>query len=104
MTEQDWINRPADVQYLLDSGLLFEINRQIMHPCGLALSVKKNDADGAMSLQIKDSRLEPERLHFDKETYRIACEKWNKFKRSFVWPQMDKRAKKLGWSCQTYTP
>lgn len=33
-------------QYLLDTGLLFEINRKVLHPFGLALSVTTDDTTG----------------------------------------------------------
>jgi hypothetical protein len=33
----------AAAKYLLDTGLLFEINRTVLHPLGLALSVECDD-------------------------------------------------------------
>lgn len=44
-------------KFLVESGLLFEINRKVMHPRGLALEVKQND-DGTivMSQELQDWR------------------------------------------------
>lgn len=38
----------VDPRMLLDTGLLFEINRTVLHPVGLALGV--NNQDGSVSL------------------------------------------------------
>lgn len=44
------INAADAAQLLLDSGLLGEINRVILHPRGLALSVQVDDNDRVVSV------------------------------------------------------
>lgn len=59
--------------FLVDSGLLFEINRRILHPLGLALSVEvpdENEADSTAekcSTSVLDYRADPEGLIFEDE-------------------------------------
>ncbi len=97
--EEAWASKPADVKFLLDSGLLFEINRQVLHPLGLALTAK---LDG--SLQIKDSRAKPELLLFSQELLRSCRLKFKQFMAAYGNKQMDRRAKLLGQSCQWVPP
>jgi hypothetical protein len=92
---ESWLQRPANAQFLIDSGLLFEINRTILHLVGLALTVNK---EGVIS--IKDSRSMPENLKLSKEVMVAAQKKWYEFTRNFAWKQMDRRANKLGWVVQ----
>jgi hypothetical protein len=63
------INNPN--QFLVDSGLLFEINRTVLHPIGLALAVQideqKDDNQG--TIEIIDVRDDPEGMIFTEESY-----------------------------------
>lgn len=94
-----WKDRTIDPQFLIDSGLLFEINRTILHPVGLALTIKK-DEQGKQAISIKDNREAPEQLIFGKDL-RDACKaKLSKFMQEFGNAQIDKRIKRLGWACQ----
>jgi hypothetical protein len=96
---ESWNQREVNPQFLIDSGLLFEINRTVLHPLGLALTVKK-DEQGKQALTVKDSRAAPEQLVFSKEL-RDACKvKLSKFMAEFGNKQIDKRTKALGWACQ----
>ena len=98
---EEWKTKKADAAYLLESGLLFEINRSIMHPVGLAMVVSK-DEKGNFILVIKDGRLEPENLKFNKEVYQRGNDKLIRFMRDFGHGQMERRSKKLGWSSQSW--
>jgi hypothetical protein len=51
------MKRLPAAQFLRESGLLFEINRKVLHPLGLALEIKLND-DGSyeMSQALQDWR------------------------------------------------
>jgi len=50
----------------MDSGLLQEVNREFLHPLGLALSLKINKSTGAVKFQgIWDARHDPEGIIFN---------------------------------------
>ena len=100
---QQWLEKPADIQFLLDSGLLFVINREVLHPLGLALIAKK-DEQGKVGLAVKDGREKPEELLFANPV-RDACQlKLRQFMKAFGHTQMHKRRKALGWACQWVPP
>lgn len=101
--QNNWENRPADIPFLIDSGLLFEINRQLTHPFGIAIVARK-DEQGKMVLDVKDYRNAPEEALFKKET-RDACRaKYKKFMKEFGNSQLDKRVSKLGHATQWVSP
>lgn len=55
-------------QFLRESGLLFKINRDVLHPLGLALAVEQDDAGNLrMSDVILDYRTDGG-IYFDKES------------------------------------
>ena len=63
-------------QLLLDSGLLGEINRVILHPRGLALSVQVDDNDRAVGFAgLLDYRDDPSGIWFDAEFRRELAAK-----------------------------
>lgn len=96
---QEWLNRPVDAQFLIDSGLLFEINRQFTHLFGIAIVVTKNK-----QLDVKDYRKNPEEAIFQ-EDVRNACRlKYKKFMKEFGNSQIDRRAAKLGVATQWVPP
>jgi len=56
-----------DAKEFLDGGLLFAVNREVLHPLGLALEVVIED-DGETHLGgIWDYRDDPEGILFDEE-------------------------------------
>lgn len=102
--QQNWKEKKLDPIFLLDSGLLFEINRQFLHPLGLALTIRKS-SNGDLEIGIKDGRLIPDEMIFTPETYETGCAKIKDFLENFGYAQMRKREEKLGWSIQSnYLP
>lgn len=97
----NWREREIDAAYLLDSGILFEINRSLLHQIGMALTVKK-DENGKLVFNIKDCRETPEQLTFDKETYERGHNKLRAYMREYGYSQLDRRSKLLGWSSQSW--
>jgi len=84
-------------QFLLDSGLLFILNHQILHPFGLAMEIKFND-DGTKTLGgIWDYRKEKEGLLFDDETMEIGMAKYIKFLEEFGYKKLEERNEVLGF-------
>jgi hypothetical protein len=98
---EDWKNRPVDAAYLMDSGLLFEINRQILHMFGISFAVKKDDKNNLI-LVIKDNRNSPEEVIFSKEVYERGHRKLLRFMKQFGWSQMKRRSRLLGWTGQSW--
>jgi len=101
MAEQtkDWSTAPLDIDWVVNSGLLFHINHTILHLLGVALTVRV-DAKGNKSWGFKDNRANPEELVFDKNQIAISKPKLEDFLASYGHSQMSRREKKLGWACQ----
>lgn len=97
----EWMQKPLDIQYLLDSGLLFEINRSILHMLGIALTVKKNE-EGELRLELKDSRLRPDELIFSEEIFEQGKAKREAFMKNFGYEQIRVRQKVYGSGCQGF--
>ncbi len=92
---KSWASRKADGQFLIDSGLLFEINHQVLHLVGLSLGVSKEG-----NISVMDARGTPDKLVYSAETILKANQKLQNFMREFGDYQIDKRRDKLGWSLQ----
>jgi hypothetical protein len=90
-----------DAQFLIDSGLLFEINRTIMHPLGMALGFKQEEGK-ELKVVIRDCRPAPEQTVFSDEVYKAGVRKLRKFMRAFGDNQLRQRYQKLGWGVQSY--
>lgn len=99
----DWASCPLDASYLVDSGLLFEINRLFLHPFGIGLTVKQNE-QGKGVIGLKDSRPEPGDLVFGKEALEENRRKFVRFLRAYGSKQMSRRERKLGVTCQHVEP
>jgi hypothetical protein len=83
-------------QFLVDSGLLYIINREILHPVGLALTVTNNGA-----ILLKSALDNPEIMVFNRETVIAGYAKFKKFMASLGNQNMDIRKEKLGWTTQS---
>ncbi len=66
-------------KFLRESGLLFKINRDVLHPLGLALAIDQHD-DGTftMSQELLDYRDEGG-VYFDKESVERGEERLRNF-------------------------
>jgi hypothetical protein len=61
--------------FLAETGLLFEINRAVLHPLGLALEVVVED-DGQMRIGgLWDQQGEPGGIVFDEESFQDGARK-----------------------------
>ena len=84
------------LEFLLDSGLLFEINRSILHPLGMALSVKVID-DKYVFSGVCDNREDPEGMCFDEDVLREGTRKYKEYMNKRGYEQQNKRYDKLGY-------
>jgi hypothetical protein len=82
-------------QFLIDSGLLYMINREILHPVGLALSITSNG-----TILLKSALDNPAIMVFNRETVITGYAKFKKFMKTLGNRQMDIRKDKLGWTTQ----
>jgi hypothetical protein len=104
-----YVRDPAS--FLVDSGLLFEINRRILHPLGLAIAVDvpakgTPEANKDTSpMRVLDVRDDPEGFCFDDETYTQGKAKLVAFlnKLQFQKKLMARRAS-LGYVVQSIPP
>lgn len=96
---RDWAKDEVDAKFLADSGLLFELNRTVLHLVGVALTVKL-DAKGNHTLSFKDGRAAPHEVKFDAATIEMGRMKLEKFMAEFGHRQMDRRTAKMGSATQ----
>jgi hypothetical protein len=87
---------------LLDTGLLFQINKDILHPLGLALSVNIDDKTGekTLSQDLWDCRDDVDGLIYTDETFKDGSEKLEKFYTEVGLDKLEKRREKLGYIVQ----
>lgn len=88
------------VKELRDSGLLFEVNRRVLHPLGLALSVAVDDEDVSFG-PIWDGRDDPEGFAFDEELFASGKHKLRRYMQERGQAALDERKKRLGFVEQT---
>jgi hypothetical protein len=94
-----WQDKKLDAKFLLDSGLLFEINRTTLHLLGISLVVRKSE-DGKFFLALKDNRRSPEQTTFNNESFAVGKSKLAKFMDEFGNEQLNRRRNILGWAFQ----
>ena len=88
------------LEFLLETGLLFEINRKILHPLGLALSLYLNDKGEVFDMEILDMRDDEEGVRYSDDTYAIGCDKFFKYMEAHGKKAIHGRFKKLGYILQ----
>lgn len=93
--KEDWSKKKLDAKYLADSGLLFEINRSVLHVVGVSLAFDQNG-----NVVLKDHRAEPEKAVLDPGVYQLGLDKLTSFLREYGDNQMERRQNKLGWAYQ----
>lgn len=87
-------------QFLIENGLLFEINRKILHPLGLALEIEIND-DGKIDFgDLWDCREDPEGILFTSDAFEVGKEKYAKYLEEKGDSNLKSRIEKLGFTIQ----
>lgn len=85
-------------KFLMDTGLLFEINRKVLHPFGLALAVNVDDErDIITKFEIIDHRDDLEGIVYSEEAYFVGKEKFDKFMKEFGEKRLQTRKSALGY-------
>jgi hypothetical protein len=88
-------------RFLLDNGLIFEINRKVLHPLGLALVIdvdpedhRKLVIDGVYETE------DTEGFIFDSEAYKEGQAKYDKFLEEGGHYRINARIEKFGYVVQ----
>lgn len=100
MSEEKYIKDP--VRYLRETGLLFEINRLVLHPYGVALSViPSEDKDKEVGeILLWDGREDKEGILYGAEAFVEANEKFHKFYESEGRKKHEEREQEVGFIIQ----
>jgi hypothetical protein len=85
-------------KFLVDNGLIFEINRKVLHPLGLAIVV---DVDRSNKRKLAITGLaeteDEEGFLYDEETFTIGSEKYHRFLDQGGQERLDARKAKYGF-------
>lgn len=91
-------SKKSFTKFLLDNGLIFEINRRVLHPFGLALVV---DIDKDNRRQLAITALaetdDPEGFIYDSESFVVGLEKFENFLKKSGQVRLDSRKDKFGF-------
>jgi hypothetical protein len=98
MSDVKFVKNPF--QFLVDTGLLFEINRRVLHPYGLALAIapKDNEEEGTFSLW--DCRDDAEGILFAPEAFTNGQVKLEKFLQEQGNALLERRKNEIGFIVQ----
>lgn len=87
-------------EFLLEKGLIFEINRKVLHPLGLALEVIEDD-DGKVAIGgLWDCRDDPEGIIFTPDSWEEGKRKIDKYMEDYGNRALETRQEKVGFVIQ----
>jgi hypothetical protein len=68
------------VKFMVDNGLIFEINRRVLHPLGLAMiaDIDRNNRK-QLSIAALEETDDEEGFLYDGESFNVGMEKYQKF-------------------------
>jgi hypothetical protein len=95
---QPSVEHPA--RFLVDHGILFELNRQVLHPLGLELHFDVRDDGGLAGIELLDNRASPEPIYFSPEAFEEGRQKYERYLADAGRRNMQKR-RQLGVLIQT---
>lgn len=88
------------VQFLRDQGILFEMNRQVLHPLGLELNFVLNDEGRITAIDLHDNRESPHPISFTPEAFQAGRAAYEGYLEAHGRKNMQKR-RKIGMMIQT---
>lgn len=77
MSNDSTIDRPAD--FMEENGLLFEINRQVLHPLGLQLHLTRSEDGARARLELVDNRASPEPIFFSAADFEEGRSRYERY-------------------------
>jgi len=88
-------------KFLLDNGLLFEINRKVLHPLGLALEIQMEDDGSNVTFgRIWDERKDQEGIIFAEDSLEDGANKLHGYMHQQGIVALAHRQEKLGYIIQ----
>ena len=87
-------------KFLVENGLLFKINHEILHPLGLTLAIILNDTNETVGIRIWDERSDPEGVTFVDDTLSTGAKKLNDYMETIGNQTIDSRINHLGYTVQ----
>lgn len=93
------------VQFLVDNGVLFEMNRQVLHPLGLELQFQLDDEGRLTAIDLHDNRDSLNPISFAPEDFEAGRKRYESYLAEHGRRNMQKR-RKIGMVIQTgpHTP
>ncbi len=88
------------VEFLIDNGILFEINRQILHPLGMQLEIELDESGSVQDLDLLDNRASDEPIYFSAEEYNEGRQRYENYMDSAGRRNIQKR-RRMGLVIQT---
>lgn len=89
------------VRYLIDNGLLFEINRKVLNPLGLALAAEQNPDNAKwLNLHLYET-MDDDGIVYDEESFEFNKSKYDEYLRREGQAKILLREKLLGFIEQT---
>lgn len=98
MSEVKRIDNPW--KFLRETGLMFEINRTILHPLGMALELSVDDEGDEYLSGIWDYRDDPEGLAYAEEAFLSGLSKYMEFMHDFGEHKLSERMENMGYVIQ----
>jgi len=92
------VDKPA--QFLKDQGILFEINRQVLHPLGLELALTCDEGGELVRLELYDNRDDPGPIHFPSDSFEEGRQKYEQYMSEHGRRNVQKR-RRVGMVTQT---
>jgi len=86
--------------FLRDAGLVFEINRKILHPLGLALEIQINDDGTEKFGALWDCRTDPEGILYNDACFKSGFKKLKAYIKKHGNKSLKSRVAKLGYLVQ----
>lgn len=94
----DTIENPGG--FLKDHGILFEINRQILHPIGMELRFDVDDEGELRNVKLLDNRSVGEPIYFSPEDFLAGRAKYEQYLKEHGRRNIQKR-RRIGMVIQT---
>lgn len=88
------------VQFLMENGILFEMNRQVLHPLGLQIVIEVDDEGRVTTFDLLDNRESPEPIFFTSDEFEEGRGKYEQYMQDQGKRNIQKR-RQLGMVIQT---
>lgn len=98
MSDRSTIDKPA--AFLAENGILFEINRQVLHPLGLELHLRFDETGDFAGLELEDNRAAADPIFFSPADFEAGRSKYEAYMEAAGRRNVQKR-RRMGMVIQT---